>query len=146
MARSIPTGLVRDLPVRLAAMQRAALLGIDDPELLALIDAEVSRAYSAVGRSIPVRTGTLKRALTDPTSDRRKIVRSPSGEITVQIDHPGAYYIPAKVLPAGVDLKGAISRALAEYFKRQLANPRRTPTLAGRLLGRVIGSPFGVGR
>lgn len=140
---TVPRGLVYDLQPRLAAAARAALLGVDDPALLQLIDDEVARAYRAVRPAIPVRTGTLLRALTDDTSDRRKIVRVSGGKITVQIDHPGAYYIPQKVLPKA-DLTGAVSRALTAYLQRQLANPRRnTPSVAGRLLGRIIGTPFG---
>lgn len=143
MARSIPTGLVRDLPVRLGAVQRAALLGIDDPALLELIDDEVVRRYTGAKGRIPVRTGTLLQALTAPTSSRRKVVRTSRGGITVQIDHPGAYYIPNKVLPA-VDLSGAVKDALAAYLKNIVANPRRAGVL-GSLAGRIVGTPFGRG-
>jgi len=145
MARAtVPRGLVHDLQPRIAAAARAALLGVDDPELLRLIDDEVARAYRAVRPAIPVRTGTLLRALTDDTSDRRKVVRVSGGKLLIQIDHPGAYYIPAKVLPSA-DLTGAVSRALAAYLQAQLANPKRrnTPSIAGRLLSKVIGTPFG---
>lgn len=140
---TVPRGLVHDLQPRLAAAARAALLGVDDPELLRLIDDEVARAYRAVRPAIPVRTGTLLRALTDDTSDRRKVVRLSGGKLVVQIDHPGAYYIPAKVLPKA-DLTGAVSRALTAYLQLQLARPTRVAnTAAGRLLSRVIGTPFG---
>ena len=144
MARTVARGELASIEARVRLLDQLALVFMDDPDFLALLDGEVVKAYEAVESAIPVRTGTLRRALTNRTgtdSNRRAIVRR-GRSIVVRVDHPGAKYIPNKVLP-NANLTGAVSRALTLWRKR--TTRRQRVGGAARVAGRRVRRLFGRG-
>lgn len=122
MVTTIPRGLERDLPARLGILEGLALLTIgDNPEFIELLRQHITAAYAARQDEIGVKTGTLKSALTLPhgkDSSRLK-VEVVGGKIVVSIDHPGAFYIPDKVMPR-LNMTQVAREALNEWASRVL--------------------------
>lgn len=127
MTRTIPRGLERDLPARLGIIEGLSLLTIgDNPEFIELLRQRITAAYMARQDEIGVKTGTLKNALTVPhgAASSRLKVEVRGGKILVSIDHPGAYYIPEKVMPQ-LSMTQIAREALNEWAGRVLRAGRQ---------------------